>query len=312
MSKTPVLPSKVEQHFERVLKHVYINPLEKCNLRCKICYTRKTDPILSLVEILDFVDRYKATQSLESVTLCGGEVFALSYLPDLINHFEERRLFTQIITNGTIDQLDSIQNPNNVNLIVSLDGIEPLHDANRGPGMYQRSLSFLKKAQLLGFHIEIFSIVHQRNINDIPYFEEQLTTELGMMPDITYHPRKPPQYLQSHPESNISGQEVGFEYLSKMQIIQLMKTKRVFPPPDLGCYQLAIASDGRVFGCCEGTIALGRMTEEPSALIGKLRKRLEFWSKSDTTIGCLGCSQSEFMCGIKEYLVALHNERSVS
>ena len=307
-----MLSAKVEQHLAQVQRHLYINPLEKCNLRCKICYTRKTAPILSMEAILSFVDAYKEVQELDSITFCGGEVFALSYFPALLNHMNDRHIFSQVITNGTIDQLDLITNPNNVNLIVSIDGIESQHDANRGDGMFRKSMSFMQKALELGFHLEVFSIVHKGNLSTLDEFESSLKTELGFTPDITYHPRKPPKYLQSHPFSNITGEVEAFDFLTTNEVLSLMKSRKVFPPPDLGCYQIAVASDGKVYGCCEGTLPLGTLADTPRALLGQLRQRLEDWSQTDTTIGCLGCSQHQFMCGIKDYLIALAQERTQS
>lgn len=295
----------VRAHLEKVVHHLYINPLEKCNLKCKICYTKKTSPILSNGEILDFIDRYQKEKKLETVTFCGGEVFALTTFPDLINKVVERGIFVQVITNGTIDRLDAVEVPNSVNIIVSLDGIEKYHDANRGAGNFQKSVSFLKKALKLGFHISVFSILTHDNLPLVDAFESTLKEELGMLPEITYHPRKPPSYLLHHPVSNIEGEVEGFEYLTKEEMLTVMRTKNVFPPPNLGCYQIALVSDGRVFGCCEGVTPLGKMSDPVEKLFEALSERIEIWTKSNQSTTCSGCSQSEFMCGIKEYLKIL-------
>src|SRR5690242_3001906 len=115
------MQSAIQSHFVETLKHLYINPLEKCNLRCKICYTRKTSPILSQQEILDFVKKYQTEQQLDTITFCGGEVFALAYFPELMNTLTDQGIFLQVITNGTLDVLEKLKNPNFVNLIVSID-----------------------------------------------------------------------------------------------------------------------------------------------------------------------------------------------
>lgn len=294
---------KVRAHLENVLHHLYINPLEKCNLRCKICYTKKTAPILPAETIVNFVDRYGQSEKIETITFCGGEVFALEYFPRLLNAIGERGIFAQVITNGTIDKLDKIKNPNFVNLITSLDGLETYHDKNRGEGNFQKSLRFMKKAHKLGFHLDVFSIVTRQNLPQLNEFEKYLERELGFLPPITYHPRKPPSYLTIHPVSNVVGETDGFEFLTKREMIKLMATKNVFPPKDLGCYQISVMSDGRVFGCCEGITPLGRMEDSVPSLIQKLEDRVEAWSRVSTQNGkCLGCSQHDFMCGIKEYL----------
>lgn len=289
----------MKTHLAKVLHHIYINPLEKCNLKCKICYTKKTDPILSETQILDFVDRYEKKYEVKIITFCGGEVFSLKYFPHLINILTARGIFVQTITNGTIDKLDELDNPNLNNLIVSLDGLEEYHDSNRGNGNFKKSMAFLKKARDLGFHTELFSIVTKQNLSKIDDFESYLKNELGPI-QVTYHPRKPPTYLTHHPISNIEGEVAGFDYISKEELIELMQTRTVFPPKDLGCYQIALASSGIIYGCCEGYRPIGKMEDPIQTLFDALEKR----------IGgpCLGCSQTEFMCGIKEIINELSSK----
>jgi len=292
----------IQQHFQQVLRHLYINPLEKCNLNCKVCYTKKTSPILSNTEIEHFVSRYRETQPVDTITFCGGEVFTLRSFPSLVNTFTDQGIFVQIITNGTVDKLDQLKKPNFVNLIVSLDGLERFHDANRGEGNFAISTSFLKKACSMGFHTEVFSIVTHQNMPHIDAFEGYLAEYLEGPVPVTYHPRKPPAYLMHHPISNVWGETHGFDFLTKQEMIRVMKERNVFPPKNLGCYQVALVSDGRVFGCCEGVFPIGTMTDDIPLLIDKLTERLNAWEKSNTMEKCLGCSQHEFMCGIREYL----------
>lgn len=271
------------------LKHLYINPLEACNLNCKICYTKKTKAVLSNVEILDFIARYQTVQKLESVTFCGGEVFLLADFPALINELTAQNLFIQIISNGTIDRLAEITQPNMVNLIISLDGLEAYHDQNRGPGNFAKSIQLLKKALTLGFHGEVFSIVTRENLATIPEFEKDLTKQLGQKVDVTYHPRKPLAYLQNHPVSNVLGQVSDFNFLSKDELKTLLKNKQTFPPKNLGCFQIALMSDKKVYACCEGIHPLGEIETPVETLIANLQKRI-----------CHCCSEPDFVCGFKD------------
>lgn len=246
---------------------------------------------------MDFVGRYQKEYDLHTITFCGGEVFALNFFTKMLNSINSDGIFTQTITNGTIDQLDKISNPNLNNMIVSIDGLESYHDANRGEGNFQKSMEFLLKAKKLNFHIEIFSIVTKQNLNQIDEFEKYLKDRLGQI-SVTYHPRKPPTYLAHHPISNIEGELTGFDYLSNDELVETMKTRNTFPPKDLGCYQVALASSGIVYGCCEGYRPIGKIDDSVGSIIGALRKR----------IGgpCLGCSQTEFMCGIKHIVNKLN------
>jgi hypothetical protein len=238
---------------------------------------------------------------LQTITFCGGEVFTLAYFPSLINTLIEQEIFVQVITNGTIDKLDQLINPNFVNLIVSIDGLQEYHDANRGAGNFDKSINFLTKAQKLGFHTEIFSIITKQNLQRIDEFEKTLKQMLNDI-SITYHPRKPPSYLLHHPVSNIFGEINGFDFLTPKEMVTVMTERNVFPPKDLGCYQIAVMSDERVYGCCEGVKPIGTMNDPIELLIEKLHERLVTWYQTHSSDTCLGCSQSEFMCGIKEYL----------
>lgn len=288
----------IEAHFQTILQHLYINPLERCNIACKICYTRKTAPKLTEEQIMNFIDKYQAVNPVKVITFCGGEVMMLSYFPHLVNTLTDRGIYIQIITNGTIDRLEEFSNPGLVNLIVSIDSLETYHDRNRGKGNFQKSVHYLEKAISMGFHREIFSIVTRDNFVDIEKFERYMQGVVGKI-DITYHPRKPPQYLLKHPVSNIEGAIEGFGYVESHQLKALYQHKKVFPPAELGCYQISLVSDGKVYGCCEGTMPIGHMNDEILDLIHNLRKRVESWESAAADSPCLGCSQPDFMCGMK-------------
>lgn len=295
----------IKNHLDHVLDHLYINPLEKCNLQCKICYTRKTSPILAKDDIIEFVRRYQSVHPLKTITFCGGEVCALAYFPALVNVLTKQGIFVQMITNGTIDVLDQLAMPNSINLIVSLDGLPEYHDKNRGEGNFHKSLLFLQKGQALGFHREVFSIVTKQNLPAIDRFETYLQEQLQSPISVTYHPRKPPEYLTHHPVSNIVGETDGFDFLTPDEMVDVMHNRQCFPPKELGCYQIALVSDGKVYGCCEGVVPIGSMQDPIENLFSQMEKRLEVWEKMNTLRGCLGCTQAEFMCGIKAYLESI-------
>lgn len=285
------------------LAHLYLSPLESCNLHCKICYTAKTKARLTLMQLQEFVTRYRAAGPLETVTLCGGEVFLLDYLPQFVDWLTQQEILVQIITNGTINRLAEIKQPNLVNLIVSLDGLPADHEANRGSGTWAKSLAFLRQAGQLGFHREIFTVVTQLNLATLAKFKILLHQELGEVVPITFHPRKPLAYLNSHPSANQLGQVAGFEFLTAEQLKQLFTTESTFPPRDLGCFQIAVQSNGLVYGCCEGIRPLGKMTDSIAELMAKLTRRVVRPAGLPAT--CLGCSEPDFGCGFLPILAKL-------
>lgn len=301
------MKKSVLNHGKRQLSHLYISPLSACNLACKMCYTQKDrKEFITKKQIFNFINDYQKIlktdfkQNLETVTFCGGEVFLQADFIDLINELSAQQIFVQIITNGTIDLLAKIQQPNWVNLIVSIDGVEIYHDLNRGKGNFQKSLNFLKKAQNLAFHFEIFSIVTAENYLAIEKFEQFLLKTFGKVPSITYHPRKPLSYLDKHLRDNQSGEIENFNFINRLQLQTLNKSKNIFPPDILGCYQLALNSDGNVYSCCEGLEPLGSINEPVLDLINRFLARLDNPFNQSCGAQCLGCTEPNFLCGLDE------------
>jgi sulfatase maturation enzyme AslB (radical SAM superfamily) len=288
------------------LAHLYLSPLEQCNLNCKICYTQKTRAALSQKQLLDFLERYRLhlqslNLNLETITLCGGEVFLLPWIVQFVNLLNEQNILVEIITNGTINRLQEFKQPNLINLIISLDGLVEDHDANRGQGSFAKTWQFLLEAHQLGFHFEIFSVVFQKNFDQIERFEQYLEKELGFLPTITYHPRKPLDYLANHPISNRIGEVKDFGFLSLAQIKKLASTKKIFPPIKLGCHQIAVMSDGNVYACCEGINPVGKISDKIEQLVTNYQQRIK--NPSGFPQDCKGCAESNFICGFtQEYL----------
>lgn len=264
-----------------------------------MCYTAKEGQRLSQDGILEFVGRYQKVHSLETITLCGGELFLLQDLAELVNKFTNQKIFIQLITNGTIDRLEEFSQPNQINLIVSMDGVADYHDLNRGQGSWHKSVKFMQHANKLGFHLSIFSIVTRQNLSKINRFENSLFKQLGFLPDVTYHPRKPMAYLNQHSRDRRLGQIKNFEFLNYGQLKEIWQKKQTFPPYKLGCYQVSVFADGLVYGCCEGVQPLGKIEDPIKDLIEGFKKRVVFFG-SKGKFGCQGCIEPNFICGFKE------------
>ena len=276
------------------LENIYISPLEQCNLHCRYCYTKKTKNILSNRQILSFVRRYNnyliairkrdfystlslVTDSqekknyvkncdinLKSIIFCGGEVFTLKNFPRLINNLISKNIFITIITNGTIDKLDKIQNPKNCQLIVSFDGPEGIHDANRGAGNFAKSKKFVEHALKLGFSVEIFYLITKASY---PY-----RNKLNI-----YNLKK--TYLIDRLGS-----------LNPKQIKNIRQNYSVFPPKNFGCSQLSLESDGKFYGCCESQKSIGSLKDPIKKILSNY---LSIYLKSPL------CSDPDFFCNLK-------------
>lgn len=277
------------------LENIYVSPLELCNLHCQYCYTKKTKNILSNRQILSFVHRYNnylkkfcrrqffddiqrgnalagdkkfvdKKLSLKSIIFCGGEVFTLKNFPRLVNNLISKNIFITIITNGTIDKLDKIQNPKNCQLIVSFDGPEAIHDANRGAGNFAKSKNFVQHALKLGFPVEIFYLITK---DSYPYKDK-----------LNIHNLKK-TYLIDRLGS-----------LNPKQIINIRQNYPVFPPKNFGCSQLSLESNGKFYGCCESQKSIGSLKDPIKKIL---------FNYSTIYLKSPLCSDLDFFCGLKEF-----------
>ncbi len=301
------------------LENIYISPLETCNLNCHYCYTKKTKAVLSQSQIFKFIKSYSSDLKsyflhLKSILFCGGEVFLLPWFPSLVNKLIDQNIFITIITNGTIDKLNQIKNPQNCQLIVSIDGPQKIHDQNRGSGNFQKSTKFIKKAISLGFPVEIFYVV-----TDISYPYINSFNLLNLK--ITY--------LTDRLGS-----------LTPDQILNIKQNYPTYPSKNFGCFQLALQSNGQIYGCCESPIPLAKISDPPQTIIDNFLKSLSICHRcqkmgrsdifkraiirgvlpkgvstakiSQDPNQCFGCCQPDFLCGYIKELDCLNCQQVVN
>lgn len=288
------------------LESIYISPLESCNLACKYCYTKKTTDILSNQQILDFVDNYQKflnknfedtifscfqhtnadakkkyvsknfIKKLKSIILCGGEVFLLPDFPQLINTLIDKDIFITVITNGTIDRLDEIKNPNNCQILVSLDGPKEIHNQNRGKNNFEKTVKYIKHAQKLDFPVEIMFLVTKDSYSYKDTFLDYLKTKYGIK-NIKLI------YLTDRKMS-----------LTNEQCLDIKLHYPTFPGKNFGCYQLSLQSNGNITGCCESAKILGKITDDPKIYVSKFINSL---SPCISCQKCNGCCDQSYLCG---------------
>lgn len=257
------------------LENIYISPLELCNLSCLYCYTKKPKTIITNQQILDFVTNYNEAlanlkfenlpaSQLKSIIFCGGEVFTLPNFTDLVNKLLEQNIFITIITNGTIDKLDEISQPQNCQLIVSFDGPQKIHDQNRGTGNFTKSKNFVKKALKLGFPVEIFYLItkdsypYKDKLNIFDQHKTYLTDRLGS--------------------------------LSREQVSKIRNNYPCYPPKDFGCNIFSLQSNGKFYSCCETTRSIGDLTDPLEKVLQKYLDLINKFPK---------CADPKYFCGLK-------------
>jgi sulfatase maturation enzyme AslB (radical SAM superfamily) len=269
---------KLKKSIQSALENIYISPLELCNLNCQACYTQKTPNILSNQEILDFVEKYSShlrsmTYDLRSIIFCGGEVFTLSDFPNLVNTLIQKDIFISIITNGTIDRLEEIKDPKNCQLLISLDGPKEIHDQNRGVGNFDKTIKFIKHAQELKFPVEIMFLVTKDSYQYKDSFD-----------------------VFDLPKTCLTDRKLS---LTHEQVLNIKQHYQTFPNKNFGCFQLSLQSTGVITGCCESSLQLGTINDNPSTYVANFIKSL---SKCSSCQQCDGCCDPNYFCGYKTEL----------
>jgi radical SAM protein with 4Fe4S-binding SPASM domain len=123
----------------------------RCNLRCRMCgvWGKKNDRQLPELTPDEYNNLFGQMKDLgvHLVTLAGGEPFMRADLFDIIAAAKAKGLICNLFSNGTmIDRvkIGRIFESRLDKIIISVDGIGPVHDAVRGiPGSFDRAMRAL-------------------------------------------------------------------------------------------------------------------------------------------------------------------------
>jgi MoaA/NifB/PqqE/SkfB family radical SAM enzyme len=153
----------------------------ECPLRCPGCYAYGDEHLgggLTLREIRDFkgqelvdkfmevVDRHKPLH----VSIVGGEpLVRYKELNEIIPRLAERGIHTQIVTSAVREIPKDWHGIFRLSIVVSIDGLQPEHDARRTPATYDRILKHIE-----GHSITVHSTITRQQVSRDGYFEEFL------------------------------------------------------------------------------------------------------------------------------------------
>ncbi len=133
---------------------------KECPLRCPGCYAfdaahlggtsqlrqlsdSKGDELVT--SVLALIDEYKPLH----VSLVGGDpLVRYRELGSLLPQIESRRVHTQVVTSAFRLIPSAWMELKRLNVVVSVDGLQPEHDARRDPATYDRILKNIKGARV--------------------------------------------------------------------------------------------------------------------------------------------------------------------
>lgn len=172
-------------HFSQDKKPVVAwNITRKCNLFCAQCYAeaRNTDfPGELTTEEAKAVLDDLAEFEVPAVLWSGGEPLMRPDLFELIEYANSLGLRSALSTNGTLLTPEVARKAEECGIAyvgVSIDGLGPVHDKNRGKrGAYSRTLEGIKNCRALGLRVGLHFTMHRLNISHLPEVFDLLESE---------------------------------------------------------------------------------------------------------------------------------------
>jgi MoaA/NifB/PqqE/SkfB family radical SAM enzyme len=153
----------------------------ECPLRCPGCYAYGDDHLggeITLRQVRDFkgqelvdgviglVDRHKPLH----VSIVGGEpLVRYRELQALLPMLADRGIHTQLVTSAVREIPRDWAAIPRLSMVVSIDGLQPEHDARRAPATYDRILK-----HIAGHQIVVHCTITRQQINRAGYLEEFL------------------------------------------------------------------------------------------------------------------------------------------
>jgi len=150
----------------------------ECPLRCPGCYAYEPEhlqgtPLRELADmkgdelvtnVLSIVDRYKPLH----LSIVGGEpLVRFRELNLLLPQLEQRKIYVQLVTSAVREIPIEWRTIADLDIVVSIDGLQPEHDARRKPATYERILRNIEN-----HHVKVHATVTSQTAGRPGYWEE--------------------------------------------------------------------------------------------------------------------------------------------
>jgi MoaA/NifB/PqqE/SkfB family radical SAM enzyme len=149
-------------------KKIIIEATLRCNLRCTFCFrdTAKTKE-LNTQELKKIIDNLGP--SIKRVGLTGGEIFLRSDIFEIFDYVFKKGFSLGILSNATLlneEKVEKLVKYKDINIGISLDGLEETHNSIRGTNAFNKTLNALKLINKR-IRVGVNTVVTDKNIDQI-------------------------------------------------------------------------------------------------------------------------------------------------
>src|SRR5262252_6845214 len=153
----------------------------ECPLRCPGCYAYGDDHLgggITLRQVRDFkgqelIDKFLAVVDQHRplhVSIVGGEpLVRYRELAVILPELSKRRIHGQLVTSAVREIPKEWSSLYRLSIVVSIDGLQPEHDARRTPATYDRILK-----NIVGHKITVHSTITRQQVQRAGYFDDFL------------------------------------------------------------------------------------------------------------------------------------------
>lgn len=280
-------------------EQLYLAVSESCNFRCKYCRQTKTDEIvnMSFEDIKNAIDVfYKKAAKPKSIVFFGGEPLlnypGIRYAVEYVKSFDNNIRFSMVI-NGSLcnEETAEFLSRNDVEVIVSLDGPEYIHNSARvnmnHKGTYQEALRGYQCLKAAGCITGITVVIGPHNENS---FQDLIDWAIELQPHSL-------GFCLPHGDENNYAMKISsfdkiharmleaYDILNKNGIYLVQVEQKIaafilgyaIPFECKACGKRIVACKEKKFGICEGPITNDKMFAKQ---IDELPEMVRIYKKS--------------------------------
>jgi radical SAM protein with 4Fe4S-binding SPASM domain len=154
------------------LRYLQLHITERCNLNCKHCYLGSKG-----MRSLNFETATKAIREFGEIgwklLVTGGEPLLYERFWDILSYASKFPIRVEVLSNGTLitDEIAERMSKHVHSIQISLDGMKEGHEALRGLGSFEKTISGIKAAKKY-ISVSIATMIHAKNINEFDDLKE--------------------------------------------------------------------------------------------------------------------------------------------